>query len=1001
MWRTGSVLAVAALGVSAPALAQTGRITGTVTTAQGAQPVIAAQIVVVGTQIGAATREDGRYTITVAPGTYKLRALRIGFRPESSTVTVNAGQPATVNFNLTASAVQLAGVVAVGYGNQQRREVAGSIATVDSASFNTGRVVSPQELIRAKVPGVQVIDNNEPGGGISVRIRGGTSVNASNEPLYVVDGVPVAVGGGVSSGRNPLNFINPNDIAEVTVLKDASATAIYGSRGANGVVLITTKSGTPGTQTTYNGSGSASSVARNPNLLSPSQFRQAVSQYGATNDTLLGVTGPYASANTNWLDAVQRTAGGQDHNVAIAGQRQDMRYRLSVGYLNQNGVLDGTNTTRTAIGLNYADRLFGSKLDVTANIKGNVEDDHYTPGGVLGSATVYAPSLPIYAAPGTFFQLPSAQAAVNPLSDLAYLTDRGHSTRSLGDLEARYRFAFLEGLSFTARGGYDIANATRTTFSPSYAQGQLDNGLGGTYNQNTPSQNNLVLDLFANYTRRIEAISSNVDLTAGYSYEQNNFTTPNAFAQGLSTNLLGSGGIPAATTQLNTLYISDNKLISQFARLTYTLKDEYVANLSVRRDGSSHFAPANQYGLFPSVALAWRAIEEPFLQRFSALSDFKLRASYGLNGNQSIGDYLYLSTFTVGNALSQVQFGNQFVTTIRPSAVDPNIQWESTRSVDLGLDYGLFANRVTGTVDYYNKKTSNLIFTVPVAAGTNLSNYVTTNIGSVRNAGLELGLTGDVLRSRTGGFTWTANFNAATNSNRLLALTGGQGVSQILTGGIAGGVGSTIQVLKPGYPVGSFFVYQHRTGANGQPVTGNLPDTALYVDQNRDSVINQNDRVPYKSPAPKWILGHTSTFGYRRFDASFTLRSYLGDYIYNNVASNLGHYSNVQGATPINLEASALKYNFVQPQYFSDLYVENGSFLRLDNITVGYTLPHLRQVHSVRVYAAAQNVFTLSGYSGVDPAAALNPSAGNTFGGIDNTIYPLSRTFTAGVNIGF
>ncbi len=993
MWQKGFVVVVATAGVSNLAAAQAGRITGTVTSAQGAQPVIAAQVIVVGTQLGSATREDGRYTITVQPGTYKLRALRIGFRPESSTVTVVAGQPATVNFNLTASAVQLAGVVAVGYGNQQRREVAGSVASVTPQEFNTGRVVSPQELIRAKVPGVQVIDNNEPGGGIAVRVRGGTSINASNDPLYVVDGVPVAVGGGVSSGRNPLNFINPNDIAEVTVLKDASATAIYGSRGANGVVIITTKSGTPGTQVTYNGSASASTVARRPDLLNAAQFRSAVSQYGASNDTLLGVVGPYSGVSTNWLDAVERNAGGQDHNLAIAGQRQDMRYRVSLGYLNQNGVLDGTNTTRTSVGLNYADRLFGSKLDVTANVKGSLENDRYTPGGVLGTATVYAPSLPVYAAPGTFFQLPSAQAAVNPLSDLAYLTDQGRNTRTLGDLEARYRFPFVSGLSLTVRGGFDLANVTRTTFAPSYAQGQLNNGLGGTFNQNTPSQNNTLLDVFGNYTRRIESINSNVDFTAGYSYEENNFTTPNAFAQGLSTNLLGSGGIPSATTQLNTLDIQNSKLISQFARLTYTLNDKYIANLSVRRDGSSRFAPANQYGLFPSVALAWRVVDEPFMQRFPAISEFKLRGSYGLNGNQSFGNYLYLSTFTIGNALSQVQFGNQFVTTIRPSAIDPKIQWESTRSVDLGLDYGLFGNRVSGTVDYYTKKTSNLIFTVPVAAGTNLSNYLTTNIGSVRNAGLELGLTGDVFRSRTGGFTWTANFNAATNTGRLLAITSGQGVSQILTGGIAGGVGSNIQVLKPGYAPYSFLVFRHRTGADGKPVTGNLPDSLLYVDQTGDGKITQDDRVPYKSPAPKWILGHTSNFGYRRVDASFTLRSYLGNYIYNNLASNLGHYSNVQSATPINLESSVLKYNFVQPQYFSDLYVENGAFLRLDNITVGYTLPRLRQLHSVRVFATAQNVFTITGYSGVDPAAAAF--------GIDNNIYPLSRTFTTGVNIGF
>jgi iron complex outermembrane receptor protein len=987
-WLLATVTAGVLAAQTVSAQGTTGRITGRVLETSSQGPLANVSVTVVGTTLGAYTRPDGGYLLPAVPaGSYKLRVARIGYAAKEVPVSVVADQASTVDVTLDALAAQLAGVVTIGYGTREARDRTGVVETVTEKAFNTGRVISPEQLIQAKVPGVQVIDNNEPGGGISLRIRGGTSINASNEPLFVVDGVPLQVGGGVSAGRNPLNFLNPGDIESISVLKDASATAIYGSRGANGVVLITTKAGSLGTKVEYGSSFSTSRVAKAPNFLDAAAYRAAVAQYAPEN------SGKLLSANTNWLDLIQRSASGQEHNLAVSGGKDAMRYRLSLNLLDQDGVLLGTTARRLSSSLNYSDRLFDNKLEVKTSLKASRNQDDFTPGGVLGSAIAMAPTQPVKNADGTYYQWADALGANNPISDLGQLSDKGTTFRSLANFEAKYRIPHIDGLAVTARAGYDFTQSSRTTFSPSTAQADVESGRGGRFDRNNPRQVNTLFEMFANYAKRFEGMKGDFDLTAGYTNEYSLGDYSSFFAQKLSTNLLGATGVPGAETQGNFLDTQESKLISFFGRANYTINDKYLLTASIRRDGSSRFGPGNQWGVFPSLAAAWRIIDESFIKDKTPFSDLKLRYSWGVNGNQAFGNYLFVSTYTTSNSQALIQFGNQYINMIRPSAVDPSIKWEQTTSNNVGLDFGFKNNRITGTIDYYVKDTKDLIFRVPVPAGTNLSNFVTTNIGSLQNKGYEIGINARVLEpAKVGGLSWDANLNFAANSNKVVKISGA-GSDAILTGGIAGGVGNTIQVLKPGYPVNSFFVYRHLNGADGKPVSGNKTDKELYQDINKDGNINQDDLVPYKSPAPKLIIGHTSSASYGNFDLALTARAYLGNYVYNNVSSNLGNYQAVKGAAPANLYADASKYGFTKPQYFSDVYVEDGSFLRLDNITLGYTVKNIRSVGSVRIFGTVQNVFTTSKYSGVDPLAGVN--------GIDNNLYPLSRTFTAGLNIGF
>jgi iron complex outermembrane receptor protein len=993
MWRKAFVGLLASLAANSTIGAQAGTITGSVTTADGSRPISRVQVVVPGTAQGGITGDDGRYTIVLGPGTYSLRVRRLGFGPDSANgVVVAGGGTTTRDFRLTPSAQVLGDVVAIGYGTTRARDLTGSVSTTSEGDFNPGRVVSPEELIRAKVPGVQVVDNNEPGGGMTIRIRGGTSTGAygaSNDPLYVVDGVPLQVGGGASAGRNPLNFLNPRDIATITVLKDASSTAIYGSRGANGVVIITTKSGSTGPNFAYSGSVSTSRVTGGPKLVDASQFRAAVQRYAPYRSSMLG------TANTDWLRAIERDADGVEHTLGIAGHRDAMNYRLGLGYLNQSGVLQGTNTQRASLSLNYADRLF-DRLNVRTHLKGSRTKDLFTPGGVLGNAIAFPATQPIVTDSGTFYEFRGAGGAPitgvpnNPLAILALVQDQGTTLRSVGDVEGEYEFPFLTGLTGTLRGGYDVVRADRTTFTPTTLYSQLTGSTPGNIYRNIPEQQNTVLDMFAKYARQFDQLTSSLDFTAGYSAERFRGDYPSFSVSGLGSNLLGLYGIPTAAEARPFYNVDETRLVSGFGRANLSIKDRYLFTATVRRDGSSKFALGNQYGTFPSAAFAWRVLDDPFFRGRTPLSDLKLRISWGRNGNQSVGNYLSYLAYTYGQVTAQAQLGNQFVTTLRPGSIDPNLRWETTTSTNIGLDYGFLENRITGALDFYTKKTSDLLFDVPTAAGVALSNHIVTNIGSLQNRGFELSLNGLLVDRGENGFRWDVNFNASTNRNKLLTIDR-PGITRLLTGGIAGGVGTNIQVLQPGQPINSFLVYHQVGDTSGVPI---------YEDLNGDGIINSSDLRPFHSPAPKWILGHTSSISWRHFDATATLRAYFGNYVYNNVASNLGYYNILTlGNAPTNMHVSVLETGFVSPQYLSDHYVEDASFVRLDNLTFGYTFgpmrasDALRLVEGARVFGTIQNVFTSTKYSGVDPTAGIN--------GIDNNLYPRARTFVAGLSLGF
>lgn len=925
----------------------------------------------------ALTRADGTYLITgVAAGADTLRARLIGYTPLKRFVTVAAGRTLVVDFSMNSIAVNLSELVVTGYGQQRAGSVTGAVTQVSADEFNTGRIVSPEQLIQSKVAGVQVVDNNEPGGGIAIRIRGATSINASSDPLYVIDGLPVGAGGGISAGRDALNFLNPNDIESITVLKGGEAASIYGANAANGVVIITTKSGHQGApQVEYSTSASASQVTRLPSMLNASQFAAAVAQYAPQN------VGQLLNANTNWFSLVDRTAYGQEHNLAVSGAGQNNNYRLSLGYLNQDGIIQGTTAERLSLGLDYAQRLFADHLNVRTNLRGARSVDLFTPGGVLSNAAQMGPTQPARDSTSAtgYYNWPgnSLQSADNPLQILAFATDKGTTYRSIGNVQAGYRMPFFEALTANVNLGYDITEGQRESFNSSLLHGQLKTGTGGTLSRSNPSLLNTLFEGYLNYATPLRFMAGSIDLTGGYSYSKSHGEYPSFNEQKLSTGLLGTNGIPTAQTVQNFLDIQESKLISFFGRLNYDLNDRYLVSASVRRDGSSRFGPSNAWGTFPSVAAAWRISQEPFMASHKGLSDLKLRASWGKTGNQAFSNYQQYAAYTLGDAQSQVQFGNTFVSTIRPSAVDPNIKWEETISYNVGLDFGFHNQRFSGAIDWYNKKTNDLIFTVPVAAGSNFSNFLTTNIGSMKNTGVELSLSAGVLEGGRRGLSWTADFVAAHNSNELTSINpAAGGVQRILTGGISGGVGTTIQVLEPGQPINSFYVFTQKYDASGKPVQGSYADSVPRA---------------FHDPAPKWILGHSSYLKYGNWDASFTLRAWLGNYVYNNVASNLGSYAEVTRGSPYNLHTSVLTTGFTQPQYQSDYYVENGSFLRMDNLTLGYTFQYHAQ--PLRLYATVQNAFTITGYSGVDPTAGLN--------GIDNNIYPRSRTWTGGMSIRF
>ncbi len=971
---------------------ETGEIRGRVVDADFGEPLIDVLVSVADRTV--LTDASGSFVVTDVPaGTYTLMASRIGFRDASQEVTVVSGQTASIEVRMEVRPIGLDDIVVTGYGERQVRDLTGVIANVSAEEFNTGRIISTEQLIQGKVAGVQVVDDAEPGGGVSIRIRGATSVTSSNEPLYVLDGVPLQVGSGIEAGaRNPLSFLNPDDIESITILKDASSAAIYGSQGANGVVMITTKTGAPGARFQYRGSVSGSFVVGQPDMLNAEQFRQAVQEHAPDRLSVLG------NENTDWRDAVQRSAFGQEHSLAVSGGTEGSTYRVSMGYLNQEGVVQGSEVERISLSLAYNQDLLDESLNIQVNTRGSRTNDLFTPIGVLGQATAFAPTQPMFDENSEtgFYEWEDPLGVNNPLAELDLISDEAIRYRSVGNVTAEYAFPFLDGLSVTGRLGYDVGKFERKTFEPSVLRSQQEGGEAGTVTRVNNTGTSWTVDLYGNFNRTFG--TSNIDLTGGYAWAQSRDDDTRFFAQQISFDQLGPDGVPGSEIERTFIFVEEIKFASFFGRVNYTLLDRYLLTASLRRDRSSKFGPDEQWGWFPSAAVAWRLSDEDFVN-WDALSDLKLRASWGITGNQAFDSYQAFKSFFIGDALAQAQFGDEFVTTIRPSAADPGIKWEQTESWNVGLDYGFFNNRLSGSFEYYWMSNEDLIFTVPVAAGTNLSNFVTTNIGDQENRGFEAAIDALIFEGRDGGFSWDASFNVSTNDNEIVQINPFGGGEVILTGGIAGGIGSNIQVIQPGSPINSFFVLRHIRDSNGDPIyedtngDGNINDNDLYEDQNGDGVINQDDRTPFKSPDPDWGVGHTSLMSYRNFDLSFTLTAQIGNYVYNNIASANGFFAGLRDSNaPPNLHVSVLENGFQDEQFFSDAYIEDASFLRMNNIELGYSFI-TGPLEGLRLFGTVQNVFTLTGYSGIDPTAGIN--------GIDNNIFPRSRTFTAGLSYDF
>ncbi|WP_298732470.1 TonB-dependent receptor [uncultured Chitinophaga sp.] len=970
--------------------AQTGSISGKVSDETG-QPLPGATIFIKGTNQNTIAGADGSFKLQPVNGTATIVIRMIGYQPIERQLSVNGDLQQ--DFQLTADAKGLNEVVVVGYGTQKKSDLTGSITAISSKDFNKGVVATPEQLIIGKVAGVQITNNSgAPGAGSRIRIRGGSSLTASNDPLIVIDGVPLD-NAELKGSSNPLSFINPNDIESFNILKDASATAIYGSRASNGVIIITTKKGKAGDQLRFNFS-TLNSVSRKTGtvpVLTADEFRKVVNEKGTPDQkALLG------TANTDWQEVLYRTAFSTDNNLSVSGALKQLPFRLSVGFTNQDGILKTSSMRRTSAGLSLSPRLLDDHLKIDVNVRGAITNSRFADQDAINAALNFDPTQPVHNGSkfGGYFEWvdptsggPYTLATRNPLSMLELKNDKGEVKRSLGNIQFDYKFHFLPELRANLNLGYDVSKSEGRNLVPSYAGNAYNRGgIDKAYSQ---TKNNKLLDFYLNYAKELKGISSRIDVTGGYSYQDFIRTEP-AYAD---LNEKGDTINAAAPFPFKT----QNTLVSFFGRLNYTLLDKYLLTVNVRRDGSSRFR--DHWGTFPSVALAWRINRENFLKNSTLFSELKLRAGYGVTGQQDLltNDYPYLPRYTNGDANAQYQFGGTYYMTLRPEGYDANIKWEETETYNIGLDFGFLNNRISGSIDYYKKKTKDLLSVIPVAAGSNLTNQLLTNVGNIDIKGLEFTLNATPVSTKD--FNWDAGFNFTYNTLEITNLSRVKDPDAIgiEVGTISGGTGNTIQVHTVGYAPYTFFVYK-QLYKDGKPLDGQ------YEDLNKDGKIDKEDRYRYKSPNPKYLLGFNSQFSYKHWNAGFSMRGSFGNYVYNNPSSDLGSYRNITFPNYLaNMHSSVLETNFTNQQFFSDYFVENASFVRMDNISLGYNFGRvLKDKVNLRVSATVQNVFVITGYNGLDPELGNDKVGTNNIGeGIDNKFYPRPRIYSLGLNLDF
>ena len=975
--------------------AQEIEIRGKVTNADDGTELIGASVLEKGTSNGTATDVNGEFRLKVNRGA-TLVVSNVGYATQEIKIVDQTFLNIALKFE--AKQFQEIGVVGIGYGEVKKADATGSVQAISAKDFNKGAITSPQELLIGKAAGVVVnTTSGEAGAATQIRIRGGASITANNDPLIVLDNIPLETSG-ISGMANPLSTINPNDIESITLLKDASATAIYGSRASNGVIIIKTKRGsiTPGEAKmtlSYNGSFSLASPIKYLDVFNGDDYRALIANRVANYGLDPGALTRLGTANTDWQKEIYRTAPTTEHNISISHAIANIPYRLSFDYLFQDGILKYNNIDRKNLTLAVNPSLLNGDLNIDFNTSASWINNNFSNSGAVGAALAFDPTQPImsgnsryggytyWADPSSKTYAPNYIATANPVALLEQDHNESTAKRFLLDGKFDYKIPYVPDLKATLNLGYDYYKTDGSNIADSNAAWQ-QRQVNLQIQEYTQTKTNKLLDFYLNYKKQFGF--NNFDLTGGYSYQH-------FYNEGQNSNRAWN---PKDTTGITTPYKNEYFLISFFGRLNYSAFDKYLLTFTLRDDGSSRFSKDNRWGLFPAVALAWKMTEESFIPKSDFLNELKLRLSWGKTGQQDVGNnyYPYIPTYTISTTGAYYQFGNTFYPTLRPNAYDANLKWETLTSQNVGLDFGLLNDRITGSIDIYKNTSDDLLNTIPIPVGTNFSNTLLTNVGSMVNKGFEVNL--NVTPILGTDFSWEFGANLTYNTNEITKLTLSDDPTYpgVPTGAIAGGVGNNVQIYRVGYAANSFYLFQQVYGSDGKPIEG------LYVDKTgQGGVVSGNDLNRYimKSPNPKYLIGISSKINYKNFDLSFSGRISIDNYVYNNNASSNALYQNLynQSGYTSNILTDVSKTNFTFAQYWSSFYLENASFFKLDYISLGYNFTSFLDYNiGGRIGFSVQNVFTITKYTGLDPEVP---------GGIDNNVYPRPRTFMMSLSLNY
>ena len=958
---------------------------GTVVEQASGEGLPGVSVIIKGTSTGTSTDFDGNFEIMSDNDEIVLIFSYVGFKTVEQAALANQ----SFSISLEDDAQALNEVVVVGYGTARKKDLTGSVELMTEKTFNDGPTSNAAQLIQGKVAGVNITPGSgAPGSGNTIRIRGTGSLNITSNPLIVVDGVPLS-DDNIGGSRNALNNINPNDIATITVLKDASSTAIYGSRAANGVILITTKKGRAGQdiKVSINTVTGVSTVNNYVDAMNADQYRTLINgvdaEKGTDYSSLLG------NSSNHWQSLIYQNAINSDNSVSVSGSTKSVPWRISVGYTNTEGILKTDEFNRTTAKLNLNPSFLDNRLKFDINLNGSFIKNQFANTDAIGAAVQYDPTQAVYDPTSPYGGYsywredptdPNSTranlASTNPLALLNLKDDSSNANRFISNAKIDYQFKNFSELVATLNVGYDYSSGTGNIFTSNQMPDAREdyNGYESTYDNENINQ---LLDFYLNYNKDLDQ-NNTIGAMLGYSYQSFYFFT--------ETQSVDKKTDPNNNIENHIIDKRRDVLASFFGRFNYSFSDKYLVTATVRADGSSKLNPDDRWGIFPSVALAWNMSNEEFLEDSDIVNNLKVRLGYGQVGNvNGLDSYQFLTRYQGSQNGANYGFGNQYYPTYRPEPINENLKWEVGNTINFGIDYGLYNSRVYGSLDIYSKTTTDLIASSTVDPFTNFGNEIIANIGDMRNRGVEFAL--NVVPVKTDNLEWTINTNITYNENEVTKMPTVQNV-----GGVAGGTGNFVQRHQEGYAPFSFYVYEQVYDENNKPIEG------VFVDRNNDGAITEDDRYFYKDPYADVVIGINTNLTYKSWDFAFVSRLSLGNYTYNNVASDKGYaaFATQNPKTLNNLSTSYFDTNFQlnNPKTLvSDYFVTNSSFYKIDNITLGYTFPRSwMNDMSLRVYGAANNIAIISDYSGIDPEIS---------GGIDNDFYPRPQVYSLGLSLNF